>query len=66
MEKITLENIGQEYPNLVNYELIKEKGFGEDKPNEGYFELLNRYIKLMDKSISWSEEVWNESNSRYY
>ena len=51
MEKITLENIGQEYPNLVNYELIKEKGFGEDKPNEEYFELLNRYIKLFGQYL---------------
>ena len=50
--KISIENIEKEYPsNLINYDLLKEKGLGEDKPNEKYFELLNKYKNFFESYL---------------
>lgn len=47
--KISIENIEKEYPsNLINYDLLKEKGLGEKDPNEKYFELLNKYKSFFE------------------
>lgn len=50
--KISIENIEKQYPsNLINYDLLKEKGLGEDKPNEKYFELLNKYKNFFESYL---------------
>jgi len=48
MEKITKENISLEYPNAINYDLLKEKGLGDTEPNERYFKLVNNYKSIFE------------------
>ena len=50
--KIDLSNIEKAYPNdLINYELLKAKKLGDDKPNDKYFKLLNKYKSFFEKYL---------------
>ena len=51
MEKITSENIDMSYPFLIDYDMIKSKKLGEDKPDERYFKLVNKYKRLFEEYI---------------
>ena len=51
MEKITAENIEKSYPNLIDFDLAREKGLGDEKLSEKYFELVNKYKALFEKLL---------------
>jgi len=57
MEKITKENIHLQYPNLINYDLLKEKGLGDTEPNERYFKLLNNYKSMFEAYLCMTLEL---------
>lgn len=51
MEKITQENISKSYPVLIDFDLIRLKGLGDEMPSDEYFELLNKYKNLFGKYL---------------
>ena len=51
MKMITKENIELVYPQIVNNDLLVEKGFKIDDENNEYFKLLNKYKKLFEEYL---------------
>ena len=51
MEKITLENIEKSYPYIIDYDMIRNKGLGEEKPSDEYFELVNKYKNFFGRYL---------------
>ncbi len=47
---ITKDNIGCMYPQIINNDLLKEKGFNIYEDNS-YFELLNRYKSFLEQYL---------------
>lgn len=51
MKMITKENIELVYPQIINNDLLVEKGFKIDDENNEYFKLLNKYKKLFEEYL---------------
>ncbi len=52
MKKITLENINMQYPFIISYDEVKNKGLGnENEINENYIKYLNKYKKLFEEFL---------------
>ena len=48
MKKITSKNLNSEFLNLINFDLVREKGLGTETLNEKYFEILNKYKSFFE------------------
>lgn len=48
---INEDNFRNQLPFVLNIELLKQKGLGEEKPNQRYFALTNKYKRLLENYL---------------
>lgn len=49
--QINEDNYRKQLPFVQNIELLKQKGLGKEKPNQRYFELTNKYKRLLENYL---------------
>jgi hypothetical protein len=48
---INLENYEKQFPFILNQKLMQEKGLWIEKPSQRYFDLTNKYKRLLERSL---------------